>query len=245
LRFPIKGHITMNDTPSPPRFGSNDLAMPDELRGPLLAHLRELRAAYVRRDWAGRVGFGNNPAVIVIDLARYWLDPQQIIGSGLDVVVDATREVLAAARRAGVPIFFTTFAPDAAHPRSPHDSKQAVTFPADDSPLWDIDPRLERRPSEKLVRKRYASAFKGTNLLDMLTMLRIDTLIVTGVSTSHCVYATCRDATDCFRVIVPREAVGERCELMHEVFLHDIDIDLGDVVTLADVVGYFAKRVRE
>ncbi len=40
----------------------------------------------------------------------------------------------------------------------------------------------------------------------------IDTLIVTGVSTSHCVYATCRDATDSFRVIVPREAVGERCE---------------------------------
>lgn len=245
LRFPIKGHISMTDTPSAPRFGSNDLAMPDDLRGPLLAHLRDLRAAYVRRDWAGRVGFGNNPAVIVIDLARYWLDPQQIIGSRLDVVVDATREVLIAARRAAVPIFFTTFAADAADPRSPHDSKQAVTFPSDNSPLWDIDPRLERRASEKLVRKRYASAFKGTNLLDMLTMLQIDTLIVTGVSTSHCVYATCRDATDCLRVIVPREAVGERCELMHEVFLHDIDIDLGDVVPLADVTAYLAKPVRK
>ena len=72
----------------------------------------------------------------------------------------------------------------------------------------------------------------------MLTMLHIDTLIVTGVSTSHCVYATCRDATDCFRVIVPREAVGERCELMHEVFLLDIDIDLADVTPAADVVRY-------
>ena len=64
----------------------------------------------------------------------------------------------------------------------------------------------------------------------MLTSLGVDTLIVTGVSTSHCVYATCRDATDSFRVIVPREAVGERCELMHEVNLLDIDIDLGDVM---------------
>jgi hypothetical protein len=62
----------MTDTPSPPRFGSSDLAMPDDLRGPLLAHLRDLRTAYVRRDWAARVGFGNNPAVIAIDLARYW-----------------------------------------------------------------------------------------------------------------------------------------------------------------------------
>ena len=50
-----------------------------------------------------------------------------------------------------------------------------------------------------------------------------------SISTSHCVYASCRDATDSFRVIIPREAVGERCELMHEVFLFDMDIDLGDV----------------
>jgi maleamate amidohydrolase len=87
-----------------------------------------------------------------------------------------------------------------------------------------------------ILRKRFASAFKGTHLHETLTGLGIDTLIVCGVSTSHCVYATCRDATDSFRVIVPREAVGERCELMHEVFLLDIDIDLADVTPLADVV---------
>ena len=69
----------------------------------------------------------------------------------------------------------------------------------------------------------------------------VDTLIVTGVSTSHCVYATCRDATDSFRVIVPREAVGERCELMHEVFLLDIDIDLADVTDVDEVVRQLAR----
>jgi nicotinamidase-related amidase len=63
-------------------------------------------------------------------------------------------------------------------------------------------------------------------------------LIVTGVSTSHCVYATCRDATNSFRVIVPREAVGERCEIMHLVNLVDIDIDLGDVMPSDDVIAY-------
>jgi len=107
--------------------------------------------------------------------------------------------------------------------------------PSQAEEMFQLDPRLGRRPTEMIIRKRYASAFKGTNLQDMLTMLRVDTLIVTGVSTSHCVYATCRDATDCFSVIVPREAVGERCELMHEVFLHDIDVDLGDVMALDEV----------
>ena len=107
--------------------------------------------------------------------------------------------------------------------------------------MLDLDPRLARRGDEKLLRKRYASAFKGTNLHEMLASLAIDTLIVTGVSTSHCVYATCRDATDSFRVIVPREAVGERCEIMHEVNLLDIDMDLGDVTPVDDVVAHLAR----
>lgn len=226
------------DEHAAPAFVSPDLALPPGLRGPLLAHLAELRAAYRKRDWAGRVGYGRRPAVVVIDLAAFWTDPGQTIGAPLDIVVEGAARVVEAARGAGVPVFFTNYACDPAHPPSPHDSKQHVTFPLPDSPVWQIDPRLNRRANEKIVWKRYASAFKGTNLLDMLTMLGIDTLIVTGVSTSHCVYATCRDATDCFRVIVPRQAVGERCELMHEVFLHDIDVDLGDVVDIADALAY-------
>ena len=59
-----------------------------------------------------------------------------------------------------------------------------------------------------------------------------------GVSTSHCVYATCRDAHESFRVVVPREAVGERCQIMHMVNLLDIDIDLADVMPTEDVVAH-------
>lgn len=224
-------------------FGSTDLALPDDLRVPLHAHLQKLREAYVQRGWAGRVGFGKRPAVLVIDLAAYWLDPAKQIGSNLDSVVNATCQVLHGARAAGVPVFFTSFAYDPAHPPSPHDEKLKMDLPRDPAGYFQLDPRLERRPTEMVIRKRYASAFKGTNLHDMLTMLGIDTLIVTGVSTSHCVYATCRDATDTFRVIVPREAVGERCELMHEVFLLDIDIDLADVMPLAEVVGELQKGI--
>src|SRR5205814_9227148 len=96
--------------------------------------------------------------------------------------------------------------------------------------------------NELLIRKRFASAFKGTHLSEVLSGLGVDTLIVTGVSTSHCVYATCRDATDSFRVIVPREAVGERCELMHETFLLDIDIDMADVIPLAEVLTALSPK---
>ena len=173
--------------------------------------------------------------------ARYWLDVKERIGSNLDPVVEATCRILAAARAAQVPILFTTFDHDPSEPSSPHDRKLKLDIPVDAGEKFTLDPRLQRRPTEKIIRKRYASAFKGTNLHEILTALGTDTLIVTGISTSHCVYATCLDATDSYRVIVPREAVGERCELFHEVNLLDIELDLGDVVPLDAVLRYLGS----
>ena len=225
-------------TTSQPAFGSAEVLPPNPLRGPLDEHLEHLRKQYLARGWGERVGFGERPALIVIDLARYWLESHQKIGSDLNSVVEATCQVLAAARAAQIPIFFTSWDYDPSYPPSPHDRKLRMGDGPADASLFDLDPRLERRPDEKLIRKRYASSFKGTNLNEMLTGIGVDTLIVTGVSTSHCVYATCRDATDSFRVIVPEEAVGERCELMHKVNLLDIAIDLADVLPLAEVTGF-------
>jgi len=222
----------------PLEFGSHNLRLPDPLREPLRAHLEDLRAKYLAKGWGDRVGWGERPALIVIDLANYWLDTKTHIGSNLDPVVDNTCHLLAAARKAGIPIFFTSLAYDPADPPSPQNKKLKWQVPDDPGGQFDLDKRLERRPNEKLLLKKYASAFKGTNLHEMLASLCIDTLIVTGVSTSHCVYATCRDAIDSVRVIVPKEAVGERCEIMHEVNLLDIDIDLGDVTPVAEVVQH-------
>lgn len=222
-------------------FGSLDLRLPDNLRGPLREHLGQLRERYLQRGWGGRVEFGRRPALLVIDLAKYWTESTLQIGANLDSVVAGACRVLAAARAAKVPIFFTTFAFDLADPPSPQNKKLRLKLKPGDEPLFELDPRLERRPEEKIIRKRYASAFKGTNLHEMLASQNVDTLIVTGVSTSHCVYASCRDATDSFHVIVPREAVGERCELFHEVSLLDIDLDLGDVMPVDDVIGHLKK----
>jgi len=220
-------------------FGSDDLRLPDELRAPLRSHLAAIRERYVERGWAGRVGFGHHPALIVIDLALWWTDPRnRCQGSAVDSVVEAARGLLQAARAAKIPIFFTTWDCDPSMPLSPHDKKVRMDLKPGDERLFQLDPRLGRQPGERIIAKRYASGFKGTNLHENLTALGVDTLIVAGVSTSHCIYATCRDATDSFRVVVPREAVGERCEIMHEVNLLDIDLDLGDVLPLDNVLAY-------
>ncbi len=228
-----------------PTFGCDDLQLPDDLRRQLHAHLDDLRQRFLERHWGLRSGFGNRPALIVVDLALFWTQPNQIIGTNVDSVVEATCEVLQAARAAEIPIFFTSLAFDPEDLPGGEQNKMQLNLKPEDAPLFELDPRLQRRASEKLLRKNYASAFKATNLNELLTSRGIDTLIVTGVSTSHCIYATCRDAKDSFRVIVPREAVGERCELLHEVNLFDIDVDLGDVMPVAEVVGQLQKLQRD
>ena len=88
-------------------FGSEDLRLPDELRAPIRAHLAEIRKRYVERGWAGRVGFGYHPALIVIDLALWWTDPRnRCQGSSVDSVVEAACRLLNAGRAARIPIFF-------------------------------------------------------------------------------------------------------------------------------------------
>ena len=232
-------------TSAPPEFGSKNLRLPDDLRGPLLQHLTDLKCHYQNLDWAGECGWGERPAIVVIDVAIWWTDPNCFpMGSNVDPIVEATAQVLEAGRAAGIPIFFTTYDYDPAEPPTPHTRKCRQKITPDDLQYMEIDPRLGRRDSEKLVRKKYASAFNSTNLHTALAALKVDTLIVTGVSTSHCVYATCRDETNRYHVIVPREAVGERCEIMHEVNLLDIDIDLGDVLPTEEVLAHLNGLVR-
>jgi len=223
----------------PPDFGSENFRLPDELRGPIHEHLEHLRAQYWDIAWGARVGFGSRPAVVVVDLAIMWTRPDSFpLGSDLESVVIATRKVLDAARAVGAPIFFTTKDFDPSEPWSPHDLKIDRARRAKVDPdLYELDPRLGRRPEEKIVRKKYPSALRATNLEMNLAALGVDTLIVTGASTSHCVFATCVDAGHTWRVIVPRQAVGDRSELLHEVNLMDIDIDLGDVMDVDEVVA--------
>jgi len=223
---------------------SGPFAMPPELRNALRDHLQHVRDAYWRKGWCRRIGFGERPALVVIDLANAWTDRKHASLDGeLDDVVRHTRAVLDAAREAKIPIFFTTMAYGSDDPIFPTDLKHPAI--RGDTTVGEVGPeldvRLGRLPNEKIIVKKYASAFKGTDLHEMLATLKIDTLIVAGCSTSHCVYATCREATGSLRVIVPEETVGDRCDLFHEVFLADIDIGVGDVMPALEVIAHLKQ----
>jgi len=187
-----------------------------------------------------RFGFGQVPALVVIDMAHGWTDPAYAGGSArLDDAIAAIQRLLSAARAGAVPIFYTT---------SPfREGTQQLKSAADYSPnfrRWDrracaIDERVQPLPTEIILEKDHASAFAGTPLVSHLIAHRIDTLLITGCSTSACVRATATDAkSNGLRPIIVREAVQDRSEIAHEWTLFDIQARFADVVSLDEALTY-------
>ena len=191
----------------------------------------------------GRSGVGERPALIVVDVNLGFTDPASPLVCELDGVVSAIAELLAGARRASIPVFFTTVAYD-------DEGKEAAAVFIEKIPAlltleagsrWtEIDPRIAPLPGEPVLAKLFASAFFGTPLSALLRDAGCDSLVVTGASTSGCVRATVVDALQHgYRTVVPREAVGDRNPAAHEASLYDIDTKYGDVVSVEEAVAYF------
>lgn len=203
-------------------------------------------AIYQRAQLGHRLGFGKRPAVVVVDFQVGFTVPERSpLAGDLAAAVTATNQVIAAARKKNVPIIFTTVGYD------PHHQDDAGLWPekvpslrllALGSELVELDPRLDHKPEDLVIVKKYASGFFGTYLASTLTMKAVDTLIVTGCTTSGCVRATVMDAlAHGFRPIVPLETVGDRAQEPHEANLFDIGAKYGDVVLLSEVLEYLEK----
>lgn len=187
---------------------------------------------------------GSKPAVIVVDFSFGFTDPAYPTGADMTAAVSATAAVLDVARARGVPIVFTTIAYDNAQRENLAWLRKASGLRAlvPGSRLVEIDARLRRREGEHLLVKTGASAFFGTALASYLTSAGVDTLIITGATTSGCVRASVVDAVQYgYPVLVPRDCVADRAAEPHEANLFDIAQKYGDVVDSGDVLTYLGK----
>lgn len=206
---------------------------------------RDTLRFYLEKGFAERVGFGPSPALLVIDMIRAFTDLASPLASDLDAQLEAIDRLLSAARTAGLPIVFSTVAYD---PELHEAGRWIRKIPSNswlvEGSEWvELDHRLERLPSETLLVKKYASCFFGTDLASRLIARGVDTLLITGCTTSGCVRATAVDSCSYgFHTIVVEEAVGDRAELPHVANLFDIDAKYGDVVSLEETVGYLSAR---
>ncbi len=190
----------------------------------------------------GRIGFGRRPAVLVVDFIKAYTTPGSPLYAA--AVCDAVREttdVVALARSKRVPVFYT----QVLYSRSGRDGGifvrkvPALRMLVAGEPLAAIVDELSPTADDVVIVKQYASAFFGTALASALTALGVDTVILTGCSTSGCIRASAVDGMQYgFRVIVPRQCVADRHPAPHEANLFDIHAKYGDVVSKDEVLTY-------
>ena len=208
-----------------------------------MSDVEELSKVYSSRRFGQKIGFGSKPALLVIDFIRAFTDEKTPLGANFDYQLQQTNRILTEARRVGIPIIFTTVAyePDL-RDAGVWGRKMPIELLIAGTTWVEIDPILERRREEPIITKKYASAFFGTDLVSRLNADRVDTIILTGCTTSGCIRATTVDGVSYgFRVMVVKQAVGDRAELTHQVSLADIDAKYGDVVSIDSVLQYLSS----
>jgi maleamate amidohydrolase len=200
---------------------------------------------YQQRGFSSRVGFGERPALLVIDFIKGFTDTNCPLGSNLDAEVEATKQLLDSFRSQNLPVHFTTTAYDEEMVSAGVFVKKvpSLSHLKFGSKWIEIDDRLTPIAGEVVWTKQYASAFFGTSLASALSAQKIDTLIITGCTTSGCVRASAVDSCqNGFLTNVVRDCVGDRSASAHEANLNDLDAKYADVVSLEEVEKYLFEN---
>lgn len=197
--------------------------------------------------WDTRLGFGDRAAVIMIDVANaYVFEDSPLYAPGAVEALPHIKRLLSQARENAIPVMHTRIryhAPDCLDGGVWIEKAPVMQTMVEGNVHAEFCDGVQPSANELVVTKQYASAFFGTSLAAALNAQRIDTLVLAGFSTSGCVRATAVDGLqNGFRVMVVREAVGDRHPDPHEANLFDIDRKYGDVIQLDDAINALSKQ---
>jgi nicotinamidase-related amidase len=186
-----------------------------------------------------QLGLGRRPALVVVDMINGFTDPACPLGCSCPEVVAANATLVRAFHARDLPVYFTTVVyRDDQQARVFRDRVQALNVLTPDSEWVKVDPQLPMAAGDQLIEKQWASAFHRTELDSRLREQGVDSLVVTGLTTSGCVRATVVDGLQYdYRVVVAREAVGDRNPDAHAANLFDMHAKYADVMDLEQVIA--------
>ncbi len=202
---------------------------------------RDTRADYERKGFGVSSGFGKKPALLVVDFIVGFTDPTTPLGGDFTAELAVTAQLQTAFRKSGLPIVYTTveYKEDLSDGGVFVKKVPSLGILRKGSPNCVVDERLKPLPGELVISKNYASSFFGTDLDSYLRGQNVDTLVITGATTSGCVRASAVDSLQyAYYTIVVSDGVGDRAVGPHEASLFDIAAKYGDVVTGGDVLNY-------
>lgn len=207
------------------------------------------QAIYRKTGWGTPTGLGKRPALLIIDVQyRSMGDTPLPIEEAIESLptscgeygwraVPYIAQLVEVFRFIGAPILYPHVAPKGPHNRGQFERKVPGVM---DIPQhgYDFVAEVAPAPADILIPKYQASAFHGTPLTSHLVGLGVDTVIVTGCTTSGCIRATAVDACALnFKVVVPEDAVYDRSQTSHAVNLFDMASKYADVMPTEQLIG--------
>lgn len=205
----------------------------------------DLAENYKEHGFSGHIGFGERPALLIVDFVMAYLQPASPLYAGVEDTLASCVRVLAAARKTGIPVIFTNieYIPGGADGGVFYRKVSALKVFDRGSPLGEFPPELKPHDDEIVITKQYPSAFFGTPLASILTTLGVDSLLIAGVTTSGCVRASALDAMQHgYSPIIVREAVGDRDPRPHESNIFDLQAKYADVVSETETIEWLVSR---
>ena len=183
-------------------------------------------------------GIGSSPALVVVDMCRGFIDPSSPLGFECEEVIKANIKLVQKFRAQKLPVIFTTTIYRDISDASVFRSKiPALNILEPESDAVSFIDELAPSLDEMIIEKKFASAFFDTDLAAYLQNLNIDSVIISGVTTSGCVRATALDAMqNNFLTTVAEDCVGDRDQDAHHANLFDLKAKYADVLPLNNIL---------
>lgn len=197
------------------------------------------------KAYGGKAGFGKSPALVMIDFVQGYFDPECDLYADVDEALASALRVREAAHKARIPVILTNvvYHPKALNGGRFFEKATPLRFFLEGNPMGAWPKELVPTPDELVISKQYPSAFFGTSLASTLTSLGVDNVILTGLTTSGCVRASCVDAmSHGFITTVVRDACGDRHEGPHEANLFDMQAKYADVISEEETIQHLARQ---
>lgn len=197
-----------------------------------------------RRAYDNKVGFGQRPALILIDFCQGYFDPACDLYADVDDALASALRLRDAAHAAKIPVILTnvSYHPSAIDGGRFFEKAAPLRYFVEGNPMAAFAGGLKPRPEELVITKQYPSAFFGTSLASTLTALGTDSVLLTGLTTSGCVRASCVDAmSHGFRTAVVADACGDRHQAPHEANLFDMNAKYADVVSEEEAIRFLKQ----
>ena len=203
-----------------------------------------LQRDYLDAGFGVRLGWGESPALLVVDMCRAYVDPESTLYAAPAAEAYRVADRLAAvARSAGRPVVFTRveYSASGAEGGLFFRKVPALRSFVAGNPLADFTELVAPRPGDIVTTKQYASSFFGTSLASTLRALGVDTVAICGVSTSGCVRASALDALQSgFAPMVVADGCADRDPRPHHANLFDLGAKYADIVDEADAARHLS-----